>query len=77
MTFWLFFISKKQSIKQVPVKKVDISFKNVNGNYIATGNKNEFIVKKDDRFEFLVKDGEIIACKDNSRHSQFIYYKEA
>ncbi|PEQ91746.1 hypothetical protein CN481_15770 [Bacillus sp. AFS006103] len=68
---------KKRTPKQVPEEMVEVSFSNENGQYVATGNTGEFIIKKDNRFEFLVKDGVIIACKDNSRYQEFIYYKEA
>ncbi|MCE9674411.1 hypothetical protein [Paraclostridium bifermentans] len=40
------------------------------------GNEDKFIIKKNDRFEFIVKDGKIIASRDNIRHKKFKYYEE-
>ncbi|WP_066304002.1 hypothetical protein [Bacillus sp. FJAT-29814] len=76
LLFMIIFTIKNKTIKQVPMETVKVNFSNKNGQYVATGNTGEFIIKKDNRFEFLVKDGVIIACKDNSRHQEFIYYKE-
>ncbi|MEZ7173222.1 hypothetical protein [Sporosarcina sp. OR05] len=44
--------------------------------FTIEGKENRFIITKDDRFEFLVENGLIVACKDLNRHEVFIYYEE-
>lgn len=55
--------------------RVKISINNANGKYKVSGNKNKFVIKKDKRFEFLVEDGVIVACKDKLRDDKFKYYE--
>lgn len=40
------------------------------------GNDDRFIIRKNDRFEFIIENGKIIAGKDRTRHEKFTYYKE-
>ena len=46
------------------------------GEFIIKGSKEKFIIKKDDRFEFLKKNGRIIAFKDLSISNDFVYYNK-
>jgi len=65
----LFFVirGKKQ-------KNINMSYTSDLGEFKAKGNLDAFTIKKDGRFEFLVKDGVIVACKDKERHQDYIYY---
>ena len=47
-----------------------------NGIFNIQGKEDEFIIQKDERFEFLVVDGRIVACRDNRLHEDYIYYKD-
>ncbi|MBS4174293.1 hypothetical protein [Bacillus sp. FJAT-49736] len=55
---------------------IHATYSNSNSTYVADGTSDRFVIKKDDRFEFLIENGMIVACKDKSRHSDFIYYTE-
>ncbi len=44
--------------------------------FIIKGSKDNFIIRKNDRFEFLVKNGRIIAFKDLEKSNNYIYYKK-
>ncbi|MFD1780152.1 hypothetical protein ACFSFW_15910 [Fredinandcohnia salidurans] len=72
----LLFLYKRSREKLVKPVSVRVMYSSGNGNFEATGDVEEFVIKKNDRFEFLVKDGVIVACKDRNRHSDFIFYKE-
>lgn len=58
------------------IPRIDKSIIVNNSNFDIQGQENEFIIQKDARFEFLVVDGQIVACKDNQLHENFIYYKD-
>ncbi len=47
-----------------------------NNMFHIKGNKDEFIIKKNDKVEFLIKDGEIVAIKNAKVDENFVYYKE-
>ncbi|MDD7794367.1 hypothetical protein [Clostridium sp. 'White wine YQ'] len=65
--------NSNNSDNKIPTLKGEYNCKEGNFKYI--GDKDNFVVSKDNRFEFLVKDGVIVACKDKKRHSDFVYYK--
>lgn len=44
------------------------------GNFEIEGIKSSFTIKKNSRFEFLIKDGQIVACKDKRKNDEFVYY---
>ena len=43
--------------------------------FIIKGKKNKFIVNKNGCYEFLVLNGQIVACRDKSKSPEFIYYR--
>lgn len=57
-------------------EKIEKAFKMNDSQFDVNGNSKEFIIKKDNRFEFLVKNGVIVACKDMQKHTDFIFYEE-
>jgi len=63
---------KKNNI--IEIRKVDCAYESELGEFKADGELEKFVIKKDDRYEFLVENGVIIACKDKVRNKQFIYY---
>lgn len=56
------------------IQRIDRNFDTEFGKFKATGNMERFIISKDEKYEFLVENGVIVACKDNQRHSEFVYY---
>lgn len=38
------------------------------------GDKRIFTIRKEGDFEFLVRDGNIVAVKDHRRSSEFVFY---
>ncbi|WP_238656056.1 hypothetical protein [Paenibacillus piscarius] len=64
----IMFIRKKTSVK------IDKAYMSDAGKFQIEGHAHSFIIQKDDRFEFLVEDGIITACKDRTRHKEFVYY---
>lgn len=51
-----------------------MTYKSKEGEFDILGVKNEFVVMKNKKIEFLVKDGQIIACRDLRVGNEFIYY---
>lgn len=74
----LMFINLKDNIlniyKRLFKNKFNRHYELKEGKFIIKGNKEKFIIKKDDRFEFLIKDGRIIAFKDLTISNDFVYY---
>lgn len=58
----------------VEIGKVNCTYESELGKFKADGELEKFIIKKDERYEFLVENGVIIACKDKEHNKQFIYY---
>lgn len=61
-------------IRKKPLGKIDQVYTSEAGAFRVEGQTNRFVIRKDDRFEFLVEDGVITACKDLTRHQEFVYY---
>jgi hypothetical protein len=53
---------------------INCEYKCEHGNFKIKGKKCDFVIKKNGQFEFLVRDGQIIACKDKRKTSEFVYY---
>ena len=48
---------------------------NYNGNiFEIIGYKNDYIISKNNRYDFKVKNGKIIASRDRNATNEFIYY---
>lgn len=56
-------------------EKIYHAFEMNDSQFTVDGDNKEFIIKKDNRFEFLVKNGVIVACKDIKKHTDFIFYE--
>lgn len=54
--------------------RIDRAYMSDAGVFRVEGKANRFVIRKDDRFEFLVENGVITACKDRTRHKEFVYY---
>lgn len=61
-----------------PSENIDVSQKydSEAGHFVISGKKNKFIVTKDEKIEFLVEDGQIVACRDKRVSDDFKYYGE-
>lgn len=74
----LMFINLKDNVliiyRRLFKKKINRRYELKEGTFIIKGSKEKFIIKKDDRFEFLIKNGRIIAFKDLSISNDFVYY---
>lgn len=57
------------------IPKVEWYQKTETGEFKAIGKMNKFIISKDDRFEFIVENGVITACKDKQISDEFIEYR--
>ncbi|MFA9559199.1 hypothetical protein ACERII_17965 [Evansella sp. AB-rgal1] len=66
--FGIFYMRRKKK------KRINATYVTDQGEFAIKGNMDRFIVKKDDRYEFLVDKGVIIACKDKQIHKKFVYY---
>lgn len=75
----LMFIDLKDNIltiyKRLFKRKFNKRYDLKNGKFIIKGSKEKFIIKKDNRFEFLVKNGRIIAFRDLNISKDFVYYQ--
>nr|WP_288713254.1 hypothetical protein [uncultured Intestinibacter sp.] len=69
----IYFIKNKKTRKQ---KAIDVSqkYKCYEGDFVVVGKKDNFKITKDNQFEFLVKDGQIVATKDLKVSDEFVYY---
>lgn len=69
-------ISKKRSRKTKTQGNIRIkqSYISNEGKFYINGKKNSFSISKNGVFEFLVKDGQIVACKDKRNGADFVYY---
>lgn len=56
--------------------RVNIKYVKGNDTFKLKGKKDNFIITKNGRHQFLVKDGMIIAYKPTKLFSRFKYYKE-
>ena len=54
--------------------KISIKHKSGEDSYNIFGRMDSFIIRKNGRYEFIVKEGLIIGCRDKSKSSQFVYY---
>lgn len=54
--------------------KINHTYTSKAGVFRMEGLTKRFVICKDERFEFLVEDGIITACKDRKIHTDFVYY---
>lgn len=54
--------------------KFNYSYKSNEGDFKVDGRKERFVIQKNENFEFLVENAQIVACKDKRKSSEFIYY---
>lgn len=45
-----------------------------NNEFFISGKKSSFSIRKNNNIEFLVENGEILACKDKNKSDKFVYY---
>lgn len=67
-------LDKKKKKRALAEGRLYCDYKCQQGNFKIEGIKNDFTIKKNGRFEFLIKDGQIVACKDKRKNSNFVYY---
>ncbi len=67
--FYILFLKKKDEV-------IRWEYDGNERKLVAKGKREKFKIKVDNRFEFLVEDGVIVACKDKKRFRRFIYYRE-
>ena len=69
----IYFIKNKKNTNE---KQIDVSqkYKCYEGDFVIVCKKDNFKITKDNQFEFLVKDGQIVATKDLKASDEFVYY---
>ena len=55
-------------------KKIKKHYSCEDGEFDIIGKKEQFIIVKNGDFEFIVKNGKIISCKDKRNSDNIIYY---
>jgi len=71
MAFVFMLYRKKRGRKE---KKVFQQYSSKEGDFVISGRKDNFRIKKDANIEFLVKDGQIVASRDLRVGKDFVYY---
>lgn len=61
-------------LRIIHIKRVHQTIRNPEGLFSVHGRKNRFIIKKDNRFTFIVENGQIISVKDKAASSKQIEY---
>ncbi len=54
--------------------RVSQIYESKEGRFVISGQKNNFVITKNENIAFLVKDGQIVACKDKRVGDDFKYY---
>lgn len=70
---YLLFCSKKDNLNE-NLNSINKRFSCDEGTFYISGKKEEFIINKNNKFEFLVRDGQIIAYKDKKNNNAFTFY---
>ena len=70
----IFLLFRTIKHRQALNKRINERYKLFNSDFTAKGKIGNFIINKDKRFDFLVEDGVIVACRDRKRFKEFIYY---
>ncbi|RMD02320.1 hypothetical protein D9O40_06700 [Clostridium autoethanogenum] len=70
----IFLFRKKKSKRSLVECNINCEYKCKEGYFKIKGKKNNFTIEKNGEFKFLIKDGQIIACKDKRKNSEFVYY---
>lgn len=71
----IFFIKRKNvSVYKLNNKIVNQTYESLEGKFEINGRRNKFVIRKNHDIEFLVKDGQIIACKDMRISNDFQFY---
>lgn len=65
---------KYHSIKPKMTATLNCTYSCDEGNFKIDGTKDMFIIDKNSKYEFLVKNGQIVACKDKNVSLDFVYY---
>lgn len=58
-----------------PKEQIKEFYKSAEGEFKIIGYKDEFIVTKDKKLDFLVKNGQIVASRDKRIGKEFVYYE--
>lgn len=65
---------KKTSASSMDNKIVSKKFQVAEGEFVITGRRNRFRICKNGNIEFLVENGQIVACKDKRVSDDFKFY---
>lgn len=67
-------INERKKKRALAEGRLYCEYKCQQGNFKIEGIKSGFTIKKNSRFEFLIKDGQIVACKNKRKNGDFVYY---
>ena len=54
---------------------INQTYNSAEGNFVISGEKDRFIINKNELISFLVEDGQIVACMDKRVDKEFKYYE--
>lgn len=54
---------------------INQTYNSAEGNFVISGEKDRFIITKNELISFLVEDGQIVACMDKRVDKEFKYYE--
>ena len=73
ISIFIFLIVKRKKHDKIhPI--ISENYSCADGTFEAFGKKNHFTIKKNNKIEYLVKDGQIVACRDITKSPDFVYY---
>jgi len=69
--WWMF---RRNRSRKAGSSEIDMVCRSEAGSFTVKGNRRYFTVRKNGNFEFLVRDGQIVAVRDLRRSSEYVFY---
>lgn len=71
-----FIIVRRPVNDRAEVTTIHQTYNSSDGDFVISGEKDEFTITKNNSISFLVKDGQIVACMDKRASNEFKYYED-
>lgn len=77
LAFMVYLLVKKRNLSENGMvnNSVNQIYESPEGKFIIEGKRNSFRICKDNNIEFLVENGQIVACRDKRVSSKFKFYR--